>query len=135
MFNTEIKVRFNHVDAAGIVFYPRFYEMFNQVVEEWFEQKLGLDFAQLESEFSAGVPTVSIQAEFPSPSRLGDYLAFELSVVDVGNSSITLTIAARVDQQIRATAKMVLIYVHRHTDGSIEATRIPTKLRASILAN
>ena len=44
MFKTHIKIRFNHVDAAGIVFYPRYYEMLNQVVEEWFEKKLDIDF-------------------------------------------------------------------------------------------
>ena len=35
-FATEILVRFQHCDPAGIVFYPRYFEMISQSVEEWF---------------------------------------------------------------------------------------------------
>ena len=36
VFETVIPVRFQHCDPAGIVFYPRYLEMINQTVEEWF---------------------------------------------------------------------------------------------------
>jgi hypothetical protein len=37
-FTKQEKVRFQHVDYAGIVFYPRFLEMLNCLVEDWFEE-------------------------------------------------------------------------------------------------
>lgn len=46
-FVTTAKVRFAHADAAGIVFYPRYFEMLNGAVEDWFEQDIGLDFKTL----------------------------------------------------------------------------------------
>ena len=41
-FDRVILIRFQHCDPAGIVFYPRFFEFTNQVVEDWFEEELGL---------------------------------------------------------------------------------------------
>ncbi|CPO21707.1 4-hydroxybenzoyl CoA thioesterase [Bordetella pertussis] len=34
-FVSEVEVRFRHCDPAGIVFYPRYFEMINDFVEEW----------------------------------------------------------------------------------------------------
>jgi len=133
MFTTKIKVRFNHIDAAGIVFYPRYYEMFNQVVEEWCEQQLGYDFHQLETEFGAGVPVVKIDAQFPKPSRLGDVLTFNLEVNNLGRSSIDITITASVDDQKRVQANLVLVYIHHAQPGEISTSTIPQAIRESIL--
>ena len=133
MFTTKIKVRFNHIDAAGIVFYPRYYEMFNQVVEEWCEQQLGYDFYQLEKEFGAGVPVVKIDAHFPKPSRLGDVLSFTLEVNRLGNSSIDITISASVDDQQRVQANLVLVYIQHSEPGEIATGSIPESIRKSIL--
>ena len=46
-FTTERRVRFADCDAAGIVFFPRYFEMLNALVEDWFTQGLGVDYAQL----------------------------------------------------------------------------------------
>jgi 4-hydroxybenzoyl-CoA thioesterase len=134
MFLTKIKVRFNHIDAAGIVFYPRYYEMFNQVVEEWCEQQLGYDFHQLEMQFGAGMPVVKIDAQFPNPSRLGDVLTFSLEVNKLGTSSIDITITAVVDGQKRVEANLVLVYILHSKPGEIATSLIPCRLRESILA-
>ena len=45
-FTTTRKVRFEHCDPAGIVFYPRYFEMINGTVEDWFEE----DLAKIEME-------------------------------------------------------------------------------------
>jgi hypothetical protein len=39
-FQREILVRFGHCDAAGWVFYPRYFEMVSDFVEDWFEDGL-----------------------------------------------------------------------------------------------
>ena len=36
-FVSQVEVRFRHFDPAGIVFYPRYFEMINDFVEEWFD--------------------------------------------------------------------------------------------------
>ena len=47
VFQREQVVRFGHCDPAGIVFFPRYFEMLNELVEDWFAQALGLPFAVL----------------------------------------------------------------------------------------
>ena len=87
-FEAEVLVRWAHTDPAGIVFYPRYFEMINALVEDWFAGPLGCDFETLHGEFGTGVPTVSIECEFVRPSRLGDRLVFELGVERMGRAAL-----------------------------------------------
>jgi len=128
-FTVEIPVRFQHTDPAGIVFYPRLFEMINQVVEDWFAEGLGLDFQTLHGRHYCGVPTVRMECDFKKPSRLGDRLVFSLRVASLGRCSFTLEIAADCDGEERLSAKAVLAYV---TLDDIAPTIIPDRLRRSM---
>jgi 4-hydroxybenzoyl-CoA thioesterase len=87
-FVHHTRVRFAHVDAAGIVFYPRFFEMLNAAVEDWFAA-MGRDFRALHLEDRIGTPTVRLEAEFVAPAMLGDELEITLTPAKVGTSSCT----------------------------------------------
>lgn len=87
-FVRHTPVRFAHVDAAGIVFYPRFFEMLNAAVEDWFAA-LGRDFRSLHLDDRIGTPTVRLEADFIAPAMLGDELAIALEPIKVGTSSCT----------------------------------------------
>lgn len=89
-FTTQALVRFAHVDAAGIVFYPRYFEMVNAALEDFFADRIGIGFQAMHGEFGVGVPTVKLESEFIEPSRLGDLLDIAISVERVGTSSATL---------------------------------------------
>ena len=110
-FTTQRKVRFQHCDPAGIVFYPRDFELINSVVEDWFEEVVQRDFNQLHVESGTGVPTAAIDTQFHAPSRLGERLTFELAVQAVGRSSLTLQIIAYCGDQKRLTSRSTLVYV------------------------
>ncbi|PKR51808.1 acyl-CoA thioesterase [Thalassospira marina] len=88
------KVGFAHCDPAGIVFYPRYFEMVNATVEEWFEARLGFGFARIHGAMEAAVPTASINVDFMQPSRLGEVLHFHLYVTRLGRSSLDVHIRA-----------------------------------------
>ena len=87
-FEEEVLVRWAHTDPAEFVFYPRYFEMINALVEDWFAGPLDCDFETLHGELETGVPTVSTQCEFARPSRLGDRLVFELVVERIGEGSL-----------------------------------------------
>lgn len=108
-FTTRSKVRFAHVDAAGIVFYPRYFEMLNGAVEDWFAEGLGVDFAELHLARGLGVPTVSLDSRFAAPSRLGDELDITIEVKSVGRSSCTVAYTVACDDEVRMTAEGVLV--------------------------
>jgi len=93
VFERERAVRFGHCDPAGIVYYPRYFEMLNELVEDWFAQGLGLPFAQLIGERRLGMPTAQLDTRFKRISRLGDGLRQRIRVERVGGSSIKLAIS------------------------------------------
>ncbi len=130
-FEAEVLVRWAHTDPAGIVFYPRYFEMINALVEDWFAGPLGCDFETLHGEFGTGVPTVSIECEFVRPSRLGDRLVFELGVERMGEGSFTLEVVAndRVGEQ-RMKARLVLACIDLET-GRVRP--IPEQIRSRMV--
>ena len=85
-FTKEEKIRFQHIDYAGIVFYPRFLEMLNALVEDWFEEALERPFQQMHE--THGIPTVDLKIQFKNPARLGETLIKHLWVKELRNSSI-----------------------------------------------
>lgn len=118
-FTTEHLVRFAHVDAAGIVFYPRYFELVNATVEDWFAGSIGFDFKVLHLDRRLGIPTVKLGTEFVSPSRLGDVLQFQLTVEKLGRSSVSLSIDVRCDDEVRFRVRSVLVCIDLDTGRSI----------------
>jgi 4-hydroxybenzoyl-CoA thioesterase len=102
-------VRFAHVDAAGIVYFPRYMELVSAAVEDWFAQSIGVDFRTLHLERRVSVPTVKLDCEFLAPSRLGDVLEISLRVSRLGGSSVTLQLGMRCGAQDRARVNCVLV--------------------------
>ena len=110
-FVSRQRVRFAHVDAAGIVFYPRYFEMLNAAVEDYFGNAIGVDFAEIHVGRRLGVPTVRLEADFVEPSRLGDDLDFELKAVAVGRSSLDFAVKVKCGEEMRFKARAVLVCI------------------------
>jgi len=133
MYKTDIKVRFNHVDFAGIVFYPRYFEMFNQVIEQWWDEVLGVDFRALKDDFNAGVPAAHIDVDFTLPSYLSDVLNFSLEVKRLGESSFDLVLEAVCEGELRLRANLTLVYIVNNGSGNYSASEIPPNIKQLML--
>lgn len=131
-FKVRVPVRFADCDPAGIVFYPRYFEMINGVVEDWMATALNWSFSYLVMERQEGLPTVKIDCEFLSPSRMGDELLFELKVLKLGNSSLTLTVEAFNEGKPVLKSTNVLVYSTRA--GEEKSTTVPDILRERLRA-
>ena len=46
-FTRSVTVRFSHCDPAGIVYFPHYFDIFNGLIEDWYEQELGYNYADL----------------------------------------------------------------------------------------
>lgn len=109
-FKTPISIRFAHCDPAGIVFYPRYFELINGVVEDWCAQALGMSFHEMHIVQGVGLPTVHIETDFVKSSVLGDELIAELRVLKLGRASLTIEILMKgVEDDVRLSAKLVLV--------------------------
>jgi 4-hydroxybenzoyl-CoA thioesterase len=129
-----LEVSFKHCDPAGIVFYPRYVEMLNDVVEHWFRHGLGCDFLTLHGPRGMAVPVANLEVDFKAPSVLGDTLLCQLTVQHVGKSSLHLQVdvfgnGLSTDAQIRLSAKLTLVFVGMKEKRPIA---IPSDLREVI---
>jgi 4-hydroxybenzoyl-CoA thioesterase len=129
-FRVTRRIRFADVDPAGIVFYPRYFEMINSVIEDWFDDGLDYGFDQMICKDGYGVPLAHIDVDFTAPSRLDETLVFRLSLRHVGRSSIKLTISATCDGENRLIAHPVLVFINSQKHAP---ARLPDPLKERML--
>ncbi|MEP5152691.1 thioesterase family protein [Planktotalea sp.] len=122
-------VRFQHCDPAGIVFYPRYYEMLNLTVEHFFDRCVGYSFNRLQRDLQVTVPTVRMETDFFVPSVLEDELSFQLSLVRIGRSSLNLQIECHCAGTLRLRALITLVCIDVSAKTS---TAWPESVRAAI---
>jgi 4-hydroxybenzoyl-CoA thioesterase len=108
-FERQETVRFAHCDPAGIVFFPQYLVMVNTLVEAWFDEGLGLPFAQFVGERRLGLPTVRLEVDFTAISRLGDRLTQRLQVLRAGRSSLELKCEFFGGGELRLRARQVVV--------------------------
>jgi len=94
VFSRNVAVHFSDTDPAGILFYPRYFEMTSALIEDWFAEELNHPFNQMHQGQGFGVPTLNLDISFSTASRIADVLRLTLGVVRLGKSSFTLDIGA-----------------------------------------
>ncbi|GAB4181309.1 MAG: acyl-CoA thioesterase [Rhodocyclaceae bacterium] len=128
-FRREKLIRFHYCDPAGIVFYPQYFVLFHELVEDWFNYGLGLDYAEFVAKRRLGLPMVRVECDFLSPSKIGDTLELGLVVERIGRSSLTLRVEASVGGAPRARAQLTVVLAA--VDG-LRAVPFPPELRERI---
>lgn len=102
-------ILFRHCDPAGIVFYPRYFEMINDTVERFFGEILDYPFSMIMH--GHGVPMKTISVDFKAPSRLGEMMTIEMELTKLGRTSIVVEIEAATQDEMRFVAHAVLVHV------------------------
>jgi 4-hydroxybenzoyl-CoA thioesterase len=127
MFKRDKLIRFHHCDPAGIVFYPQYFVLFNELVEDWFQDGLRIDFGKFHAVQKLGLTMCKIECEFPAPSKLGEKLTLRLTMKEIGNTSLTLAISGSTAGEERVRATLVVVLASLATRRAIP---IPPDLRA-----
>ncbi|HLT28095.1 MAG TPA: thioesterase family protein [Zeimonas sp.] len=128
-FTLQTVVRFTHTDPAGYVFFPRYFEMLQAVVEDWFTEALGIRYAEFILGRRLGTPTARIECNFLAPCRLGEHLDLTVYLEHVGSSSMRLRFIGSVlgERRLEAVSTLVVIGLD---DG--RPRRIDDALRARL---
>jgi len=129
VFERQELVRFGHCDPAGIVFYPRYFEMLNALVEDWITQGLGVDYAQLLGPRRVGLPSVRLAADFKRISRMGDVLLQRVAINKLGRTSLALSISFDGEDGQRVAFEQVLVCTSLETH---KPQPFPDDLRAAL---
>lgn len=84
----ERPVRFEEVDAAGLVFFARFFHYCHDAMEHFFGALPG-GYVDLVMRRRVGFPAVHAEADYESPLRYGDVARIETSIAKIGTTSAT----------------------------------------------
>jgi len=128
-FERDKLIRFHHCDPAGIVFYPQYFVLFNELVEDWFNHGLRHDYAGMVYRQRLGTPMVRVECDFLSPSKIGEMLTLRLLVRRIGRSSLGLTVEGVADGVPRVRAELTIVLANVDT---LRSVAFPPELRAGI---
>lgn len=84
-----IPVRFQDVDAAGLVFFARFFDYFHDTYESLL-RAAGCPLSEVLEKKSWAAPLRHAEADYVAPARFGDVLLVEIVAASVEESEITL---------------------------------------------
>lgn len=107
-FTTTRLLNFGDCDVSGTAYFPAYLNILNGVNEE-FWLHLGFPWRKNMLEERWGTPTVHISCDFSCPSQFGEELSFELRVVKVGKSSVTLQHNIHCQGEQRWSCRQILV--------------------------
>ena len=127
-FSVREYVRWEDIDAAGIINYQAYLRFFGLAEVELF-RSCGLPYKTLIDEIGIWLPRVHVECDFFHPVKLDELLIVEAFFGKIGRSSIHLNFVARrseVPDVVVATGTYVLVSVAR---GEFRPTPIPEIVR------
>jgi len=85
------RIEWQHCDPAGIVFYPRYFIMFDSSTTYLFEKALGMNKIQFIKHYDfVGYPMVDTRAKFYIPGVFGDDVEIQTKITEVKRSSFSI---------------------------------------------
>jgi 4-hydroxybenzoyl-CoA thioesterase len=86
-----MRIEWQHCDPAGIVFYPRYFAMFDSSTTYLFEKALGMTKIKFLKHYDVvGYPMVDTRGKFHIPGVFGDDVEIRTTVTEVRRSSFSL---------------------------------------------
>jgi 4-hydroxybenzoyl-CoA thioesterase len=87
----KLRIEWGDCDPAGIVYFPRYFQHFDNATVALFEKATGLKKIAMSDKFEfAGIPMVNIRARFLIPSRYGDDVEIETQITEIRRSSFEI---------------------------------------------
>lgn len=118
-FARDKLIRFNHCDPAAIIFYPQYFVLFHELMEDWFNEALDTPYGEYIGTARLGVPAVRADCEFLTQSRLGDLVRFQLEPVRLGKSSLSFAGEAWGREELRARAQITVVQMSLETRRAV----------------
>jgi 4-hydroxybenzoyl-CoA thioesterase len=131
--NTRIvRIEWGDCDAAGIIFYPRYFGIFDTSTTHLFEAALGMTKIKFLKAYDfIGYPLVDTRAQFHRPTRFGDDVEVT-STVEFGTSSFTVQHRLTLDGALCAECTEKRVWAAKDPDrpGRIKSRAIPPEVLA-----
>jgi 4-hydroxybenzoyl-CoA thioesterase len=126
----RVRIEWGHCDPLGIIFYPRYFEIFDASTAALFESALGIPkIKQLKTFGFAGYPLVRTQARFIRPTRFGDDVVVD-SKISFGRSSFEIEHRLSRDGELCVECSEKRVWVVRDGSGRLKSQAVPDAVRA-----
>jgi 4-hydroxybenzoyl-CoA thioesterase len=125
-----VRIEWGDCDPAGIIFYPRYFEVFDASTALIFEKALGMTKFQMfkNLEFS-GFPLVHTHARFLKPTRFGDDVAVK-STIKFGRSSFEVEHQLSLKGEACVECSEKRVWVVRAANGRLKSHPVPETVLA-----
>lgn len=130
--NTRIvRIEWGDCDPAGIIFYPRYFEIFDASTAMLFEAALGITKHEMFKtlEFS-GWPLVRTQARFIRPTRFGDDVTV-VSSITFGRTSFEIEHKLSLKGELCAQCSEKRVWTTRDAEGRLKSHPVPEAVLAA----
>jgi 4-hydroxybenzoyl-CoA thioesterase len=127
----DVRIVWGDCDPAGIVYYPRYFAMFDDSTTALFERVLGMTKYQfLEAYDFAGYPMVDTRAKFSIPNRFGDDVVIETAITEFRRSSFDIHHRLLKDDKLSVEGFETRVWVGRDPEDAsrIRSVPIPEKV-------
>jgi 4-hydroxybenzoyl-CoA thioesterase len=126
-----VRIEWGDCDPAGIVYFPRYFEIFDACTVALFERAGFRKRDMLQSFGSAGIPLVDIKSRFMIPSRYGEDVEVESSVTEWGKSSFVVRHRLMRDAALAVECFETRVWVARSADDPerFESRPIPADVK------
>jgi len=131
-YSIEEYVRWEDIDAAGIINYQAYLRFFGLAEAELF-RSAGLSFGTMFDDLQIWLPRVHVECDFFHPVMLDELLEVRAYFGKIGNTSIQLNFEVRRKRDLEtvvATGQYVLVAVRK---GEFRPTAVPDLLRKRLL--
>jgi len=126
-----VTIRFGDCDPAGMIYYPRVFDMFETALEDWLLVAVGESYRHWIVNERRGLPRVRVGCEFIKPLEMGERLDLAVLVGNIGRSSFGLELPGRVGDEVRFRGSVVLVHMSLDTR---KAEALPGPMRERLEA-
>lgn len=130
MVTHDRPVHFEDIDAAGLVFFARFFAYCHEAIERFFDDVEG-GYVALVTKRNIGFPAVHVSADFKAPIKYGDVARITATITKLGTTAVHFRFAFTRVRDGAAVA--TLEHVHVCTDiSTMTKLAFPADVRAAL---
>jgi 4-hydroxybenzoyl-CoA thioesterase len=121
-----IEIEWGDCDAAGIVFYPRYFAMFDASTAYMLEKAFSMKKIAWTKKFGiVGIPMVDTGAKFKIPSAYGDVITIKSAIKAVHTSSFDIEHLVFKDDKLAIEAYETRVWTGRDPDNPKRLKSVP----------
>src|SRR3954468_12627390 len=130
----DVQIQWGDCDPANIVYYPRYFEMFDDSTSIMFEAA-GFSKQDIVKKYGlVGIPMVDTRAKFHIASTHGDWITIESRVAAWRRSSFDVVHNVFKGERLAIEAFETRVLVGRHSDdpGKLKSAPVPEEIIAKL---